>query len=141
MITYNHWIFKVSEKEFRNSLDKELWGCYSQTLCAKRFLESSKKNDILWFIKESNIILGCATLESTYKRQLGPLVNIGLTDSELGWNSFKKKDFEIRYTNFIDLKNKNIRYDNYFYQAIIKHSKKVSKINLKKKFRKFSNKS
>jgi len=50
--------------------------------------------------------LAVATYRSHNKRELGPLINISLTNEELGWTGSKTdwtSDIEIHYTDFYGL--------------------------------------
>jgi acid phosphatase class B len=104
-----HWLFRVGEgKNFINSSKNNIWGIQSTTSCSKNFMITAKQGDQLWFIqsKSNGKIIAVATYVSHNKRQLGPLINISMTDDENGWtnddSNWINSDTEIHY---IDMYN------------------------------------
>jgi hypothetical protein len=107
----NHWIIRIGDgKNFINSSNKNIWGINSNNSNNKYFLKYVKKDDILWFIKNKSNgkILAMATFKSVHKRELEPLINLTLDNTELGWDNISNIDIEIHYENLYNLNNCNL---------------------------------
>jgi hypothetical protein len=108
----NHWLLRIGDgSNFINSSNKKIWGVHSKL--HKSFLEKIKEKDILWFIKNKSKgkIIAMATFKSYNKRIFGPLVNLSLTNEELGWDDSTTNfisDTEIHYDNLYNLENCNL---------------------------------
>jgi hypothetical protein len=82
------WILRVGNGENLISSSKyKIWGIQSTTSFGKHFLNNVQTGDRLWFIKSksSGKIIAVATYCSHNTRELGPLINISLTNEDLGW--------------------------------------------------------
>ena len=103
------WILRVGDGEnFKNSSKEGIWGISSEVSVNKYFLKNVKPGDRLWFVKsESNgKLIAVATYCGHNMRKLGPLVNISLTDKELGWTGGGKAwtaDVEVNYLDLYGL--------------------------------------
>lgn len=108
----NHWLLRVGDgQNFINSSDKKIWGVNSKG--HKSFLTKIQEGDILWFIKNKSKgkILGMAKFKSYNKREFGPLINLSLTNDELGWDDSTTNwilDIEIHYDELYNLNNCNL---------------------------------
>lgn len=149
------WLLRVGNGEnLVSSSQHKIWGINSKNSHSKFFLKNVKTNDRLWFVQSNTKgkILGVATYEYNNKRDLGPLVNITMTNEELGWIGEGTKwtsDTEIHYSNLFGLVDCNIltgikgptsirKYDekclvnlDFEYRNILKYSKVT--FDLKKK--------
>lgn len=117
-MSYTNWIIRVGDGEnFKISSKYKIWGVKSTTSGYVHFTNNVKKYDKLWFVlnkdKEENDkygkLLAVATYISHNERLLGDLINLSMTDEELGWvqrnniDSKKQKnkkdiwDIEINY--------------------------------------------
>jgi len=91
---------------------KPLWGVKSTTKggsILKKFsdLVNDIKHDIVYVMflspKEySNKVVGVALIEKIEKRELGDLINISMTNEELGWDN-GDWDYEITFSEYIDV--------------------------------------
>jgi hypothetical protein len=128
----NHWLLRIGDgSNFINSSNKKIWGVHSKL--HKSFLEKIKEKDILWFIKNKSKgkIIAMATFKSYNKRIFGPLVNLSLTNEELGWDDSTTNfisDTEIHYDNLYNLENCNLLTNLKGITSIRKYEKE--KINL-----------
>lgn len=128
----NHWLLRIGDgSNFINSSNKKIWGVDSKR--HKSFLEKIKENDLLWFIKNKSKgkIMAMATFKSYNKRIFGPLVNLSLTNEELGWDDSTTNfisDTEIHYDNLYNLENCNLLTNLKGITSIRKYEKE--KINL-----------
>ena len=108
----NHWLLRVGDgQNFINSSDKKIWGVNSKG--HKSFLTKIQEGDILWFIKNKSKgkILAMAKFKSHNKREFGPLINLSLTNEELGWDDSTTNwisDIEIHYDELYNLDNCNL---------------------------------
>jgi hypothetical protein len=101
------WIFRVGDgNNFINSSKYKVWGVKSFQPWVKHFIKNVKKGDRLWFVigGSGGKIIAVSTYESHNIRELGPLVNITMTDEELGWGKeWSICDTEIHYSNLYNL--------------------------------------
>jgi hypothetical protein len=108
----NHFILRIGNGDhFNASSSKSTWGITSRHPCAKGFLSSVKEGDLLWFVKSktNGQIVAVATFTEAMKRILGPLVELTLTDAELGWDKTKGEwDTEVRYKDLYNLTHCNL---------------------------------
>jgi hypothetical protein len=147
-----HWLLRVGDGEnFINSSKYKIWGINSTSSFGKYFIKNIKEGDILWFVKSKSHgkIIAVATYVSQNMRQLGPLIDISLTNDELGWSGNGvdlKCDTEIHYSNLYGLLECDIltnikgitsirKYDEKIelnlpdeYQKIVKYSKITTKL-------------
>ena len=108
----NHFLLRVGDGvHFNASSSKSIWGITSQHSFAKGFLKTAKKGDLLWFVKSKTRgqIIAVATFTGTNKRILGPLIELTLTNSELGWDKSEGEwDTEVHYTDLYNLTSCNL---------------------------------
>ena len=97
------WLLRVGDGEnIKNSSRYRIWGIQSTT--NKHFVNNVKQGDRLWFIKSKSYgkIIAVATYRSHNKREIGPLLNVSMTNEELGWTGEGPNwtsDIEIHYTD------------------------------------------
>ena len=108
-IVATDWLLRASDgKNFIASSEYKIWGVNSKQTGKKtndeHFLKEVKLGDRLWFImnKSEGKILAVATYISHNKRELGPLINLTSSNTELGWVD-GDWDTEIHYTDFYNL--------------------------------------
>ena len=108
IVKSNDWIIRVGDgKNFKNSSKYGIWGIKSR--CAKFFLRKVNFGDRLWFVtsKSHGQLIGLSTYCSHNYREFGPLLNVSMTDDELGWTGGDNTwDIEIHYTDLYDLENR-----------------------------------
>ena len=104
------WILRVGDGEnFIRSSKYRIWGIQTNTSpFGKNFIKKVKPGDRLWFVKKESHgkILAVATYRSHNFREFGPLVNLSLTNEELGWcgeGPDWTSDMEIHYTDLYNL--------------------------------------
>lgn len=103
-----NWLFRVGNGEnLKRSSKYRIWGISSKSLASKYFIQNVKLGDRLWFVKNKSQgkILAVATYRSHNMRILGPLVDISLTNEELGWFDPIDGEYniEIHYTDLYGL--------------------------------------
>ena len=105
----NDWLLRVSDgKNFKRSSRYRIWGIKSTTSANKNFLKNVKPGDRLWFVKHKSQgqIIAVATYRSYNYREVGPLINITMTNEELGWEQDGlESDIEVHYTDLYGLEN------------------------------------
>jgi len=108
----DHWLIYTGDGvNFCNSSQLNLWGINTSSPSGKHFIANAKEGDILWFVqsKTHGKIIAMTMYRSYRKRELGPLIDVSLTDDELGWNKPLKPralntwDTEIHYTNLYNV--------------------------------------
>jgi hypothetical protein len=103
------WILRCGDgKNLISSSKYKIWGIDSKTSCNKHFIKHVKSGDRLWFVKgkSQGQILAVATYRSHNKRDIGPLLNISMTNEELGWTGNGvdwTSDTEIYYTELYNV--------------------------------------
>jgi len=103
------WLLWVGDGEnLKNSSKYRIWGIQSTTPGNKYFLKNVKSGDRLWFVKSKSQgkLLAVATYRSHNKREFGPLIDISLTNEELGWTGNGPdwtSDIEVHYTDLYGL--------------------------------------
>lgn len=103
------WLLRVGDGyNFSNSSRYKIWGIQSTTSDNKYFIKNVKPGDRLWFIqsKSHGNILAVATYRSHNKRDFGPLVDLSMTNEELGWTGEGPdwtSDTEIHYTDLYNV--------------------------------------
>lgn len=108
------WLLRVGDgKNLASSSNYKIWGIQSTTSGNKYFLKNVNAGDRLWFVqsKSNGKIIAVATYCSHNKREFGPLVNVSMTNEELGWTGGGVKwisDTEIHYTDLYGLSDCNI---------------------------------
>jgi len=105
------WLLRVGDGEnFKNSSKYRIWGIQSTTPDNKYFIKNVKPGDRLWFVKSKSHgkLTAVATYRSHNTRELGPILNISMTNEELGWRgegTVWTSDTEIHYTDLYGLEN------------------------------------
>jgi len=101
------WILRVGDgKNLKNSSKFKIWGILSTNCDCKYMLNNVKCGDRLWFVTKDSQgkIIAVATYNSHNKRELGTLLNMTLSNEDLGWNGDGcNSDTEIHYTDLYDL--------------------------------------
>lgn len=104
------WILRVGDGEnLKCSSKYRIWGI--QTLTSphgKNFVKNVKTGDRLWFVtsKSHGKLIAVATYRSHNTRELGPLIDISLTNEELGWSGSGTdwtSNVEVHYTDLYGL--------------------------------------
>ena len=103
------WIVRCGNGEnLKNSSKYRIWGIASKTPTNKHFIKNVKPGDRLWFVKSKSHgkLVAVATYRSHNSRELGPLIDISLSDKELGWTGSGvdwSADLEVHYTDLYGL--------------------------------------
>ena len=124
------WILRVGNGEnFKNSSKYGIWGIKSSSPDNKYFMKNVKEGDKLWFVTSNSKgkAVGVSTYCSYNKREIGPLVNITMTNAELGWSGEGPdwtSDIEIHYTDLYGLNECDLL-------TYIKSAKTIRKYNEK----------
>jgi hypothetical protein len=109
MTESNHFILRIGDGEnFENGKKHYMWGIKQKY---KSFLRKVKPGDKLWFVvsKSGGKIIAVADFVSQSKRIFGPLLDLSLTDEELGWScNVGDYDIEIHYTNLYNISSLNL---------------------------------
>lgn len=108
----NNFIFYIGDGiHFNASSSKSIWGINSKHPPAKFFISTAKDGDLLWFVKSktNGQIVAVATFTCTRERILGPLIELTLTNAELGWDkTYGEWDTEVHYKNLYNLTPYNL---------------------------------
>jgi hypothetical protein len=103
------WIIRVGDGLNLSSSSKYgIWGIQTLSPTNKHFINNVKPGDRLWFVKSKSQgkLLAVATYRSHNERVIGPLVNLTMTNEELGWvvsETDRISDTEIHYTDLYGL--------------------------------------
>jgi hypothetical protein len=103
------WILRVGDgQNLIRSSKYRIWGINSTLSVHKHFIENVKQGDRLWFVKSrsNGKLIAVATYRSQNKRELGPLVDISMTNEQLGWSGSGTdwtSDTEVHYTDLYGL--------------------------------------
>lgn len=103
------WLLRVGDGGNLNRSSKyRIWGISSKNSTNKHFLKNVKPDDRLWFVKSKHQgkVVAVATYRLHNKREFGPLVDISLSDKELGWTGSGtdwSADVEIHYSDLYGL--------------------------------------
>ena len=101
-----NWLLRISDGEnFRRSSKSKIWGIKSPPPAGKHFVNNVKQGDRLWFVtgKSHGMTIAVATYKHHKARELGPLVNVSMTNEELGWTGPDDWDTEVHYTDLYDI--------------------------------------
>lgn len=102
-----HWLLRIGDGiHFKASSSKSIWGITSTYNFTKGFLSKAKAGDLLWFVKgaSNGQIVAVATLTYTNKRIIGPIIELTLSNSELGWDKTDGEwDTEVHYKDLYNL--------------------------------------
>ena len=129
------WILRCGDAEnLKNSSKHRIWGISSKTSTNKYFIKNVKPGDRLWFVKSKSQgkIVAVATYHSHNLRELGPLIDISLTNEELGWSGSGvdwTADVEVHYTDLYGLNDCELLTHIKSLLAIRKHCEKC-RVNL-----------
>ena len=102
------WLLRVGDGEnLKHSSRYRIWGVVSKIPAGKHFVENVKPGDRLWFVKSKSQgkLIAVATYRSHNLREFGPLINVSLTDEQLGWfdPSGGNSDIEVHYSDLYGL--------------------------------------
>lgn len=103
------WLLRVGDGEnLKQSSKYRIWGISSKVPTNKYFIKNVKPGDRLWFVKSKSHgkLIAVARYRSHNMRELGPLVDITLTNEELGWTGSGEDwiaDVELHYTDLYGL--------------------------------------
>lgn len=103
------WLLRVGNGDnFKSSSKYKIWGIQSTTPTNKHFLKNVKPGDRLWFVKSKSHgkLIGVAIYRSHCSRELGPLLNMTMTNEELGWvgeGPDWTSDTEVHYSDLYGL--------------------------------------
>jgi len=103
------WLLRVGDGEnLKNSSKYRIWGISSKISTNKYFLKNAKPGDRLWFVKSKSQgkLVAVAIYRSHNSRDFGPLIDISLTNEELGWTGSGEDwsaDIEIHYSDLYGL--------------------------------------
>ena len=104
------WILRVGNGEnLKNSSRHRIWGIQTVTSPhGKHFVENVKPGDRLWFVKSKSQgkLIAVATYRSHNLRVFGPLIDISMTNEELGWTGSGPdwtSNVEVHYTDLYGL--------------------------------------
>jgi hypothetical protein len=103
------WILRVGDGEnLKCSSKYRIWGIQSTSPDGKYFVKNVKPGDRLWFVtsKSHGKVIAVATYRSHNTRDIGPLIDISLTEEELGWTGSGtdwSANVEVHYTDLYGL--------------------------------------
>ena len=102
------WLLRVGDGgNLKRSSKFRIWGVSSRIAVGKHFIENVKPGDRLWFVKSKSQgkLVAVATYRSHNIREFGPLIDVSLSDEELGWSdpSGGDCDVEIHYSELYGL--------------------------------------
>ena len=104
------WLLRVGDGgNLKRSSKFRIWGVSSRIAVGKHFIENVKPGDRLWFVKSKSHgkLVAVATYRSHNIREFGPLIDVSLSNEELGWSdpSGGDCDVEIHYSELYGLSN------------------------------------
>ena len=103
----NHFILRIGDgAHFNASSSKSIWGINAKVIACKWFKSIAKAGDVLWFVKSKSKgqIVAMATFTETRDRIIGPIIDLTLTNKELGWDKTDGEwDTEVHYKDLYDL--------------------------------------
>ena len=101
------WILRVGDGEnLIRSSKYRIWGINTLTSPhGKNFVKNVKPGDRLWFVtsKSHGKLEAVATFQSYNTREFGSLIDISLTNEELGWTGSGLSNVEVHYTDLYGL--------------------------------------
>lgn len=121
----NNWLIRVGDgNNFKNSSKYNIWGCKSSL--SKSFLREVNVGDKLWVItnKSNGQIIAVSLFESYNKRVFGPLVNLSMSNVELGWVGDFDIDTEIHYSKLYNIDRCDLHINLKARNSIIKYVNK-----------------
>lgn len=110
-----HWVISIGDGDnFSRSSRYGIWGMNSKSKFVKYFVKNVIPGDILWFKVNKSVsgvvykLYYMAELKFLpKKRELGPLISVSLTNTELGWNG-GDWDYEIFYDKLYKIDRLNL---------------------------------
>jgi len=105
------WLLRVGDGEnLKSSYRYRIWGIQSTTSAGKHFIKNVKPGDRLWFVKSKSHgkLIAVAIYRSHNTRELGPLINLCMTEEELGWihdGPDWESDTEVHYSDLYKLED------------------------------------
>ena len=98
------WLLRVGDGENVIASKKhKIWGIQSSPRANKYFIKTVKPGDRLWFVKNNSHgkLFAVASYDSHNERLFGPLIDISMTNEELGWRGGPEwtSEIEIHYTD------------------------------------------
>jgi hypothetical protein len=103
------WLLRVGDGEnLKRSSKYRIWGISSKNSFGKYFINNVKPGDRLWFVtsKSHGKVIAVATYRSHNTRDIGPLIDISLSNEELGWTGSGtdwSANVEVHYTDLYGL--------------------------------------
>jgi len=103
------WLLRVGDgKNLKSSSKYRIWGIQSTTSTNKHFLKNVKPGDRLWFVKSKSQgkLIAVAIYRSHNTSELGPLIDLSMTEEELGWTHDGpdwESDIEVHYSDLYGL--------------------------------------
>ena len=103
------WLLRVGNgNNLIHSSKYKMWGVNSKTPFGKHFISTVRPGDRLWFVKgkSQGRVLAVATYRSQKTRELGPLLDLSLTNEDLGWTNDETdwiSDTEVHYTDLYNV--------------------------------------
>lgn len=108
----NHFILRIGDGvHFNASSSKSIWGINAKVIACKWFKSTVKAGDVLWFVKSKSKgqIVAMATFTETRERIIGPIIDLTLTNKELGWDKTDGEwDTEVHYKDLYNLTKFNL---------------------------------
>ena len=102
-----HFLLRIGDtNHFTSSSTKFIWGVNSKEAQAKWFIDNVKVGDLLWFVKSKSKgkIIAVSTFTGQKERVLGPLIDLTLSNKELGWTETTGEwDTEVHYKDLYNL--------------------------------------
>lgn len=105
------WLLRVGNgHNLKGSSKYRIWGVNSMSDSnVKKFIANVQSGDRLWFVKthSNGQLIAVATYRSHNKRELGPLLEISLSNQDLNWTNYGGStwDTEIHYTDLYNLES------------------------------------
>jgi hypothetical protein len=108
-----HWIIRIGTGDhFERSSKFSIWGINSKDKTnTSKFIKEATEGDILWFVTSNSNgkAIAVSVFKEMKKRITGPLINISLTNEELGWTDGDGEwDIEINYIDLFCIRELNI---------------------------------
>ncbi len=110
--TPTDWIIRAGNaRNFVKSSKYKIWGMNTQTdVNAKKFISVVKTGDRLWFVKNQSKgkIIAVVTYKYHNLREVGPLLELTMTNEDLGWGKDEFYNVEIHYEKLYNLSKINL---------------------------------
>ena len=107
-----HWMVRIGKGDhFVRSSKFSIWGINTKDKSnTSKFIKEATEGDILWFVTSNSKgkAIDVSVFKELKKRITGPLINLSLTNEELGWtDSDGEWDMEINYICLICIRELN----------------------------------